>query len=183
MPGLAQPSCQLTKVRDANSRSVLGWPRTRTKYEYEVPAPGGGTRTVRIRDDAAGHAYSDNPTQNRGPHFNDDAGRHYDYPRWPRAFPEPSSECGVAIISQGARRTATRSAVRVYRNLVRRLIRPSCSGASSDSWPWTSDCGLRPGTWLDDAVVHNNEHTSTKYSSRSTSKNLGIADARARSSA
>ena len=34
---------------------------------------------VTIRDDAAGHKYSDDPSQNRGPHFNDDAGRHYDY--------------------------------------------------------------------------------------------------------
>jgi RHS repeat-associated protein len=50
-------------------------------YEYESAAPGGGTSTVRIRDDAAGHSYRDDPTQNRGPHFNDDAGRHYDYPR------------------------------------------------------------------------------------------------------
>jgi hypothetical protein len=48
-------------------------------YDYEVPAPGGGTRTIRIRDDAAGHSYPDNPAQNRGPHFNDPAGRHYDY--------------------------------------------------------------------------------------------------------
>jgi len=48
-------------------------------YEYEVPAAGGGTKTVRIRDDAAGHTYPDNPSQNRGPHFNDSKKRHYDY--------------------------------------------------------------------------------------------------------
>jgi hypothetical protein len=35
--------------------------------------------TVTIRDDAAGHRYADDPSQNRGAHFNDDQGRHYDY--------------------------------------------------------------------------------------------------------
>ena len=34
---------------------------------------------VTIRDDAVGHQYKDDPSQNRGPHFNDEAGRHYDY--------------------------------------------------------------------------------------------------------
>jgi hypothetical protein len=48
-------------------------------YEFEVPAPGGGTRTVRIRDDAAGHDFGPGDPQNRGPHFNDEAGNHYDY--------------------------------------------------------------------------------------------------------
>jgi hypothetical protein len=48
-------------------------------YEYDVPAPGGGKRTVRIRDDAGGHYYGPNDPQNRGPHFNDEAGNHYDY--------------------------------------------------------------------------------------------------------
>ena len=48
-------------------------------YEYSVPAEGGGTRTVRIRDDSAGHVYPDDPRQNRGPHFNTEDGGHYDY--------------------------------------------------------------------------------------------------------
>ncbi len=48
-------------------------------YEYDVPAPGGGMQTVRIRDDAGGHLYVDNPLQNRGPHFNTPKGDHYDY--------------------------------------------------------------------------------------------------------
>jgi HNH/Endo VII superfamily nuclease toxins len=48
-------------------------------YEYDLPAPGGGTRTVRIRDDAGGHEFPDDPSQNRGPHFNTDDGGHYDY--------------------------------------------------------------------------------------------------------
>lgn len=34
MSGLAQASCQLTRVRDANSRSAKGWPGNRTKYTY-----------------------------------------------------------------------------------------------------------------------------------------------------
>ena len=34
---------------------------------------------VNIRDDAGGHQYLDDPNQNRGPHFNDEAGNHYDY--------------------------------------------------------------------------------------------------------
>jgi filamentous hemagglutinin len=48
-------------------------------YEYEVPAPGGGTRTVRIRDDSDGHIFKDDPSQNRGPHLNTENGDHYDY--------------------------------------------------------------------------------------------------------
>lgn len=34
---------------------------------------------VNIRDDSKGHQYSDDPVQNRDPHFNDKAGNHYDY--------------------------------------------------------------------------------------------------------
>ena len=33
----------------------------------------------KIRDDAKGHTYKDDPSQNRGPHFNDKAGNHFDY--------------------------------------------------------------------------------------------------------
>jgi len=48
-------------------------------YEYDVSAPGGGTRTIRVRDDAGGHNYGSGNPQNRGSHFNDEAGNHYDY--------------------------------------------------------------------------------------------------------
>ncbi len=48
-------------------------------YEYEVPAPGGGKIRVSIRDDAGGHDFGPGNPQNRGPHFNDEAGSHYDY--------------------------------------------------------------------------------------------------------
>lgn len=34
---------------------------------------------VKIRDDSEGHTFPDNPTQNRGPHFNDPQGNHYDF--------------------------------------------------------------------------------------------------------
>ncbi|MFT3969193.1 MAG: polymorphic toxin-type HINT domain-containing protein [Micropruina sp.] len=48
-------------------------------YEFDVPASGGGTRTVRIRDDSAGHNFGPSDPQNRGPHFNTENGGHYDY--------------------------------------------------------------------------------------------------------
>ena len=34
-----------------------------------------------IRDDAKGHIYKDDPSQNRGPHFNDQNKNHFDYPK------------------------------------------------------------------------------------------------------
>lgn len=48
-------------------------------YVYEVPAEGGGTKLIRIRDDAEGHDYGEGNDQNRGPHFNDENDGHYDY--------------------------------------------------------------------------------------------------------
>ncbi|REJ65141.1 MAG: type IV secretion protein Rhs [Planctomycetota bacterium] len=51
-----------------------GNPQPGKQYEFDTPE---GTKT--IRDDAGGHRYPDDPTQDRGPHFNDDAGNHYDY--------------------------------------------------------------------------------------------------------
>jgi hypothetical protein len=56
-----------------------GNPQPGSIYEFDVPAPGGGTRTIRIRDDAGGHVFPDDPSQNRGPHFNTENGDHYDY--------------------------------------------------------------------------------------------------------
>ncbi|NQP27597.1 DNRLRE domain-containing protein [Streptococcus suis] len=47
-------------------------------YEFDR-IQDGETVTVTIRDDAGGHVYKDDPSQNRGPHFNDDGGNHYDY--------------------------------------------------------------------------------------------------------
>ena len=47
---------------------------------YEFDRIQDGKRdTVIIRDDAGGHVYKDDPSQNRGPHFNDIGGNHYDY--------------------------------------------------------------------------------------------------------
>ena len=34
-----------------------------------------------IRDDANGNTFKDNPSQNRGPHFNDQNKNHFDYPK------------------------------------------------------------------------------------------------------
>ena len=48
-------------------------------YEYDVPASGGGIKTIRIRDDAGGPNFGPNNAQNRGAHFNDESGGHYDY--------------------------------------------------------------------------------------------------------
>lgn len=48
-------------------------------YEFEVPAAGGGTKAVKIRDDAGGHDFGAGNAQNRGPHFNNEAGDHFDY--------------------------------------------------------------------------------------------------------
>ena len=52
--GNPQPGKQYT-FRDANGKEVI------------------------IRDDAEGHDFGDGDPQNRGPHFNDPAGNHYDY--------------------------------------------------------------------------------------------------------
>lgn len=49
------------------------------QYVYEVPKEGGGTKTIIIRDDSKGHVYKDDPSQNRGPHFNTPNKDHYDY--------------------------------------------------------------------------------------------------------
>jgi len=48
-------------------------------YEFEVPAKGGGTKTVKVRDDAGGHDFGPGNSQNRGSHFNNEAGDHFDY--------------------------------------------------------------------------------------------------------
>ena len=36
-------------------------------------------KTVKIRDDSKGHQFKDDPSQNRGPHFNDETKNHYEY--------------------------------------------------------------------------------------------------------
>nr|WP_244305979.1 hemagglutinin repeat-containing protein [Paraburkholderia lacunae] len=56
-----------------------GDPQPGYQYEFTVPKPGGGTETITIRDDAGGHFFGEGNSQNRGPHFNDPAGNHYDY--------------------------------------------------------------------------------------------------------
>ncbi|WP_338327556.1 HNH/endonuclease VII fold putative polymorphic toxin [Rosenbergiella epipactidis] len=56
-----------------------GNPQPGKIYEFDVPKPGGGTQTIQIRDDAKGHFFGEKDIQNRGPHFNDQEGNHYDY--------------------------------------------------------------------------------------------------------
>ncbi|NOT88814.1 MAG: type IV secretion protein Rhs [Lysobacter sp.] len=73
IPTSQQPSRVLTNV---DKRGNLQPGRI---YEFEIPAPGGGTRTMRIRNDAGGHNFGPANPQNRGPHFNDAKGNHYDY--------------------------------------------------------------------------------------------------------
>jgi RHS repeat-associated protein len=48
-------------------------------YEFDVIIPGGGKKTIRIREDSKGHNFGPGDPQNRGPHFNDESGGHYDY--------------------------------------------------------------------------------------------------------
>ncbi|WP_371919105.1 HNH/endonuclease VII fold putative polymorphic toxin [Pseudomonas sp. 2822-15] len=73
IPTSQQPSRVLPNV------DKRGNPQPGKIYEFEVPAPGGGLKTVRIRDDAGGHDFGSGNSQNRGPHFNDKTGNHYDY--------------------------------------------------------------------------------------------------------
>ena len=56
-----------------------GYPQPGRIYEFDLPKEGGGLKRVIIRDDAKGHFFGENNPQNRGPHFNDPQGRHYDY--------------------------------------------------------------------------------------------------------
>jgi len=48
-------------------------------YEFDIPTSGGGIKAVRIRDDVGGHNFGAGNSQNRGSHFNDEAGNHFDY--------------------------------------------------------------------------------------------------------
>jgi len=56
-----------------------GNPQAGRSYDFEVRSDGGKSRTVNVRDDAGGHNFGPNDPQNRGSHFNDEAGNHYDY--------------------------------------------------------------------------------------------------------
>jgi filamentous hemagglutinin len=53
-----------------------GNPQPGRIYEFDQ---GAGFDPIRIRDDAAGHDFGPDDGQNRGPHFNDREGNHYDY--------------------------------------------------------------------------------------------------------
>ncbi|WP_440467010.1 filamentous hemagglutinin N-terminal domain-containing protein [Pseudomonas sp. YH-1] len=73
IPVSQEPSAVLPNV------DKRGNPQPGRIYEFKVSTPGGGTKIVRIRDDAGGHDFGVGDPQNRGRHFNDEAGNHYDY--------------------------------------------------------------------------------------------------------
>lgn len=56
-----------------------GNPQPGRVYEFKVANAGGGTRVVEIREDAGGHDFGPEDPQNRGPHFDNEDGNHYDY--------------------------------------------------------------------------------------------------------
>jgi filamentous hemagglutinin len=73
IPTSQQPTRVLPNI------DLRGNPQPGRMYEYKIPDSGGGTRTIIIRDDAAGHNYGSGNPQNRDSHFNDPKGNHYDY--------------------------------------------------------------------------------------------------------
>jgi RHS repeat-associated protein len=73
IPTSQQPSRVLPN-RDRQGRIQPG-----RQYEFDVITPGGGKKTIIIREDAGGSYFGEGNPQNRGPHFNDENGGHYDY--------------------------------------------------------------------------------------------------------
>ncbi|THI99049.1 hypothetical protein E7Z54_13030 [Nocardioides sp.] len=69
----------MSPTRTLPNRDRRGVVQPGRAYEFDLPAPGGGQRTVVVREDAGGHVYRDDPSQNRGPHFNTESKGHYDY--------------------------------------------------------------------------------------------------------
>ena len=97
IPGKNKKLLDLTfKTRNAafrKAKEVNGIPRSEqpSKVEYThlnrqgKREPGreytfGKNGEHKIRDDAKGHKYKDDPSQNRGSHFNDEHGNHFNYP-------------------------------------------------------------------------------------------------------
>ena len=73
VPVSQQPS-RVTQNLDKRGKPQLG-----KNYEFDIVGDGGKRRTINIRDDAGGHDFGPGNSQNRGPHFNDEAGNHFDY--------------------------------------------------------------------------------------------------------
>jgi filamentous hemagglutinin len=73
IPVSQQPSAVLPNT------DKRGNPQPGYQYQFTVLGSDGRPKTVIIRDDAVGHDYGEGNAQNRGPHFNDPAGNHYDY--------------------------------------------------------------------------------------------------------
>jgi hypothetical protein len=74
IPQSAQP-CEVRTVPDRTNPG-----RTVREYDFEVPQPyGGPPKRETIQDHYNGHRYPDDPSQDRGPHFNTPDGGHFDY--------------------------------------------------------------------------------------------------------
>ncbi len=56
-----------------------GKPQPGAQYDFDVATPLGGKANKTIRDDSGGHHYGEGNPQNRGPHFNNEKGDHFDY--------------------------------------------------------------------------------------------------------
>lgn len=66
--------CQPTSVNPNVNRQGQQQPGRQYNFGNETDP----SRPI-VREDSGGHLYSDNPSQNRGSHFNDQYGNHYDY--------------------------------------------------------------------------------------------------------
>ena len=64
----------VTNTRNRQGEIVHG-----RDYYFSESFEGQNRGGLHIREDADGHVFLDDPTQNRGPHFNDQIGRHFDY--------------------------------------------------------------------------------------------------------
>ena len=69
-------SQQPTSVKSATNRAGASIPGR--EYEFSTPRSDDPEHTTAILEHY-GHTYKDDPSQNRGPHFNDPDGNHFDY--------------------------------------------------------------------------------------------------------
>ena len=83
-------NCQTRNGAFRKAKEVNGIPRsaqpdkvTYTHLNRQGKTEAGREYTFgnnKIRDDVKGHQYKDDPSQNRGSHFNDKFGNHFNYP-------------------------------------------------------------------------------------------------------
>ena len=60
------PMCQQPTNVTKNHKNLQGKTEPGREYTFK-----NGNKTTTIRDDRLGHKFKDDPSQNRGPHFND----------------------------------------------------------------------------------------------------------------